>query len=476
MYLIFNKHLNMKTMYITLIMILFSSFSFSQDITGIWNGTAKLEEGKEISFIFSIEKTENNYVTTFEIPTYRVSDLKPQATYLKDGKLFIDGANLGIKYEGNFNEKTQGFEGTFTEGFTKLSLLLTKEQIKITTAKRRPQEPVKPYPYLEEEVVFENKEAQVSLSGTLTLPDANGIFPVVILISGSGPQDRDETVANHKPFWVLADHLTRQGIAVLRYDDRGFGKSTGNFSNSTTKDFSTDVLSAVHYLKTRTDIDPNNIGLIGHSEGGIIAPLTANQTHEVSFIVLLASTGIPGSEISLIQSKTMRPFPVPDEDAYEAAIRKAIKIASSDKNISIIKSELSSHYSATIAPILTPLVGNDVKVAEIISGLIEMRTTPWIRYFYNYNPADELEKLSIPVLSLNGSLDTQVAPKLNQDGIRDALLRGKNKDYRVIELEGLNHFFQESETGEMEEYSKIEQTFSPIALNEISTWVLDHLK
>ncbi len=462
-------------MYITLIMILFSCLSFSQDISGTWSGVAKLEEGKEISFILSIEKTENKYVTTIEIPTYRVSGLKPQTTTIKDGKLFIDGANLGIKYEGIFNKDTQQFDGTFTEGFTKLPLLLTREQIKITSAVRRPQEPIKPYPYLEEEVVFKNKEANISLSGTLTLPDACGEFPVVILISGSGPQDRDETFANHKPFWILADHLTRKGMAVLRFDDRGFGKSTGNFSKATTKDFSTDVLSAVNYLKTRSDIDIKNIGLIGHSEGGIIAPLTANQTQDISFIILLASTGIPGSELSLMQSKTMRPFPVPDEDAYEEAIRKAIKIAASNKEISIIKSELSTHYNATIEPILKPLVGNDEKVVEIISGLIEMRTTPWIRYFYNYNPADELEKLSIPVLSLSGSLDTQVAPKINQEGIRDALLRGKNKDYRIVELKGLNHLFQESKTGEMEEYSQIEQTFSPVALNEISTWVLGHL-
>ena len=199
----------------------------------------------------------------------------------------------------------------------------------------------------------------MSLSGTLTLPWANGKFPVVILICGSAPQDRDETVANHKPCWILADYLTRQGIAVLRYDDRGFGKSKENLNNATTKDFSTDAVSVVNHLRSREDIDLNNIGLIGHSEGGIIAPLAANQTNDISFIVLLASTGILGSELSLIQSKTFRPFPVPNEDAYEKAIRKAIKIAASDKEISAIKSELTTHYSATIAPILKPLLGND---------------------------------------------------------------------------------------------------------------------
>lgn len=465
----------MKKIHITFALLLYTVLSFSQDISGKWNGTVKLGEDKEISFIFNIENIQNEYVTHISIPSQRVAGLKPQNTSFKDGVLFIDGANLGIKYEGTFYENAQQFKGNFTEGANSLPLHLKKGELKSEVKNNRPQEPVKPYPYNEEEVVFENSEANVSLSGTLTLPRNNKKSPAVILISGSGPQDRDETFANHKPFWIIADHLTRQGIAVLRFDDRGVGKSTGNFSEATTADFSTDVLSAVKYLKSRDDIDSNNIGLIGHSEGGIIAPLAANQTKDVSFIVLLASTGIPGSEISLMQSISMRPFPVPDEVAYEQAIRKAIEIAASNKEFSVIKSELLEHYNATITPILKPMVGDDEKVSQIINGLIETRTTPWVRYFYNYNPATEIEKLDIPVLSLNGTNDTQVVAEINQKGIEDALIKGKNKDFKVLQLEGLNHFFQESETGKMEEYSTIEQTFSPRALKEISNWILGHI-
>ncbi len=465
----------MKKIHITFALLLYSISSFSQDITGIWNGTVKLGEDKEISFIFNIKKIDNNYVTDLSIPAQRVAGLKPQKTTFENGILQIDGTNLGIKYEGKFNTTSQQFEGKFSEGANTLPLNLKEGKLKLESKNNRPQEPVKPYPYYEEEVVFENKEANVSLAGTLTLPGNNKKSPAVILISGSGPQDRDETFANHKPFWVLADHLTRQGIAVLRFDDRGVGKSTGNFSSATTKDFSTDVISAVKYLKSRSDIDTDNIGLIGHSEGGIIAPLAANQTKDVSFMVLLAATGIPGSEISLMQSLSMRPFPVPNEAAYEQAIRKAIKIAASDNELPTIKKELTIHYNKTIAPILKPLVGNDAKVNEIIGGLIEMRTTPWIRYFYNYNPAAEIEKLEIPVLSLNGSKDTQVNAKINQNGIRQSLIKGGNQDYKIIELEDLNHFFQECETGKMDEYQKIEQTVSPIALKEISSWIIAHI-
>ncbi len=461
---------------LSILTLLFLSIGIhAQDISGRWNGTVQIAEDKSLDFVFYISNDENGYKTMIDIPSQRVAGLKPQNTSFKDGVLFIDGANLGIKYEGTFYKDTQQFKGNFTEGANSLSLNLKKGDFRSVKTVKRPQEPVKPYPYLEEEVVFDNSEALVSLSGTLTIPSGDGKFPVVVLISGSGPQDRDETVANHKPFWILADYLTRQGIAVLRFDDRGVGKSTGNFSEATTADFSTDVLSAVKYLKSRDDIDSNNIGLIGHSEGGIIAPLAANQTKDVSFIVLLASTGIPGSEISLMQSISMRPFPVPNEKAYEQAIRKAITIAGSNKELSVIKSELLEHYNSTITPILQPLVGDDKKVSQIINGLIETRTTPWVRYFYNYNPANEIEKLDIPVLSLNGTNDTQVVAEINQKGIKDALIKGKNKDYKVLKLEGLNHFFQESKTGKMEEYSKIEQTFSPIALEEISNWIIAHV-
>jgi alpha/beta superfamily hydrolase len=336
----------------------------------------------------------------------------------------------------------------------------------------RPQEPIKPYSYFEENVSFTNKDANITLAGTFTRPNGNKKYPVAILISGSGPQDRDETISKHKPFLVLADYLTKQGIAVLRYDDRGFGASTGNHSNATTYDFALDVISAMDYLRTRDDVDANKIGLIGHSEGGIIAPLVANKSKDVAFIISLAGTGISGTELSVIQSKTMRPFPVPDEVVYEKAIREAIEIAKQKKDVSEIKPELKAHYNETIAPILKNLGVPNGKMNEIITSLVAMRTTKWVRYFYDYNPADEYEKVNCPVLSLNGSLDTQVEAKINQDGLREALVKGKNKDYEIIELVGLNHLFQNAKTGKMDEYSDIEETFSPKVLNLISDWIL----
>ena len=465
----------MKTLTIIILLNLLAITSArSQDISGHWNGTTKRGD-KEITFVFNIKQENATYSTTMDVPTFRIAGIKPSATTFTNGKLIIDGSNVGMNYTGVFNTEAQQFEGIYKEGGIEMVLNLKKGTIKIEDSKR-PQEPVKPYPYYEEEVIFKNNEANITLAGTLTLPNKNGKFPVVILISGSGPQDRDESFMGHKPFLVLSDYLTRQGIGVLRFDDRGVGESTGNFGKATTEDFSKDVLSAIAYLKTRNDVDIKNIGLIGHSEGGIIAPLAANNSKDVAFMVLLASTGISGTELSVMQSKILREFPVKDEVAYEKNTRKAIAIVISNKSKTEIKIELTTHYNEFLRPILTSLNVPEKNINAFIENQLKTSIQPWSRYFLQYNPADEIEKLQIPVLSLNGSKDTQVNAKINQEAIRQALIKGQNKNYKIVELENLNHFFQECETGKMDEYRKIEQTFSPTALNEIKKWVIEHLK
>lgn len=457
---------------ITILFLVPSISSFSQDITGKWSGIIESGKKENVVFNFTFEKSGENYATTIDIPAMRVDNLKPKATSFSNNTLLVDGENLGFKYQGFFNHNLQQIEGTFTEGLNSLPLVLKKVEREIENSFKRPQEPVKPYPYKEEEVVFENEEAGIKLSGTLTLPDrANKEVPAVILISGSGPQDRDETFYQHKPFLVLSDFLTRQGIAVLRYDDRGFGKSTGEHNIATTKDLASDVVSAIKYLRSRKDI--GKVGLIGHSEGAIIAPMVANLNTNVSFVVMLAGSGIPGSEVSLYLAKKTRGFPVQDELAYDSAIRKAITIAASNKDLPEIRKELRVHYYETIVPMLKPIINSDAKIDEIIMNLIELRTTPWNRFFYNYNPANELEKLGCPILVLNGSKDQQVEPKVNQQGIRNALSKGHNKSFEIKELPDLNHLFQECKTGEMDEYSSIQQTISPAVLQLISGWILN---
>lgn len=465
----------MKTSIITICLFFLTLTVLSQNITGIWNGAIEVDKDKKFNFIFDIQKIEKTYHTTIDIPSQRVNGIKAIKTSVKGDSLIIDLSNVGMKYSGQLNADHTSINGKMVEGLNSFALNLSRNSVPETPQANRPQEPLKPYPYIEEKVSFVNKDANITLVGTFTRPKGEKKLPVAILISGSGPQDRDETISQHKPFLVLADYLTKQGIAVLRYDDRGFGESTGNHSNATTYDFALDAISAMDYLKTRNDVDANKIGLIGHSEGGIISPLVANKTDDVAFIVSLAGTGISGTELSVIQSKTMRPFPVPDEAAYEKAIREAIEIARQDKEVSEIKPELNEHYYTTIAPILKNLGVPETKVKEIIAGLVDMRTTKWVRYFYDYNPADEYKKVSCPVLSLNGSIDTQVEAKINQDGLRDALTKGISQDFKIIELEGLNHLFQSAKTGKMDEYSEIEETFSPKALKIISDWILERI-
>jgi hypothetical protein len=463
----------MKTIVTHIIVFSISIVSvFSQDISGVWHGNAKTPDDKEILFVFLFEKNGDTYNTTMAVPTFNVSGIKPKSTALNEGKLIIDASELGMKYEGVLNESSDEIEGIYTEGGVKLILGLKKGNPKMAKI-NRPQEPLKPYPYYEENVKFNNTEAGISLSGTFTRPTQKGKYPVVILISGSGRHDRDGSMQTHRPFLVLSDYLTRNNIAVLRYDDRGFGESTGDFSKATTADFAQDVLSAMRYLKSRNDIDIKQIGLIGHSEGGIIAPLAANQTTDISFIVSLAGTGILGSEVSVMQSKSLRPFPVPDEKAFEENVRKSIEIASSSKEISEKRKELTAHNNTYLVPILNSLGAPDENIIKFIQNETETVLKPWNTYFFNYNPADEFEKLSIPVLSLNGTKDTQVDATINQNAIRNALIKGNNKNYKIIELENLNHLFQECETGKLDEYSKIEETISPMALKEVSNWILE---
>ncbi|WP_126974351.1 alpha/beta hydrolase family protein [Gynurincola endophyticus] len=464
----------MKKIFVTIGLLSLIFSCFSQNINGTWNGNLEVQPGRKIVFIFTISHINGKLTSNVSIPSQGVKDLITNATIFENNELLIDASNLGFKYTGKWNTSHQTIEGNFREGVNSVPLLLTREVIEQVKLKR-PQEPVKPYPYREEKITFSNQEHHITLAGTLTLPNSSGKKPpVVILISGSGPQDRDESFAGHKPFLVLADFLTRKGIAVLRYDDRGFGESTGNFSEATTADFATDVRSAIDFLKKRTDIDTLQIGLIGHSEGAIIAPMVANQSNNLSFIVMLAGTGIPGKEVSLHQALDYRNFNVTDEQAYEAYVKQAIEIASSVKEASVIRKELTRFYQQSA--LLASLLPSTADKEEFINNLVSTRTTPWISYFYNYNPADEIMKLNIPALALYGSKDTQVPPKYHLQPVQNALAASNSPTHKVVLLEGLNHLFQESQTGQISEYPQIEQTFSPKALQLIVNWIIEHTK
>ena len=326
---------------------------------------------------------------------------------------------------------------------------------------RRPQVPAKPYPYREEQVTYENSAAAVKLAATFTIPSGKGPFPAVVLITGSGPQDRDESVAGHRPFLVLSDYLTRHGIAVLRADDRGIGKSTGNFQTATTADFAADAEAGVAYLNTRSEADPHRIGLVGHSEGGIIAPMLAARNPNVAFIVMMAGPGVPGDEIVEMQTLLIA-------EANGALLKVAEKQAAQQREIDeIIK---AGSDEAVIGKNLRRRAAEG-NLDPVVEGRINIMNSPWFRYSLKYDPAVALRKVKCPVLAIYGEKDLQVSPKQNLPIIRRALEESGNKNFEVDELPGLNHLFQTAETGAPREYEEIEETMSPLALEKIANWI-----
>jgi len=335
--------------------------------------------------------------------------------------------------------------------------------------------PKPPFPYREEEVAYDSKTPGVRIAGTLTLPPGPGPFPAVLLITGSGAQDRDESLLGHKPFLVLADDLTRRGIAVLRVDDRGTAKSTGNFAAATTFDFADDAQAGYEYLRTRKEIAPAKIGLVGHSEGGLIAPIVAARTPEVAFIVLLAGPGLPGGDIlAAQQALILRASGVSEAKIKEesaaitrmiAVVRETPDLKAAGAKIKAVRDEIAAALPEAERKALAESDPNGASLARL--------TTPWFRTFLLHDPRPTLAGVRCPVLAVNGELDLQVPCKDNLDAIAQALATGGNPRLTVRPMPGLNHLFQTCKTGAPSEYASIEETIAPAALKVIGDWIVE---
>ena len=442
-----------------------------QDITGQWNGILQVQ-GMQLRVVFNITQTNSGYVSTMDSPDQGAKGIPVTSTSFENSTLKITVASAGIEYTGNLGND-EIIVGNFKQGGQSFPMNLSREVIE-KKKPVRPQEPSKPYSYYSEDITFENSKAGISLAGTLTLPDKEGIFPAVILISGSGPQNRDEEVFGHKPFLVLSDYLTKNGFAVLRFDDRGTALSKGNFETATSADFATDVEAGIEYLKTRKEINIKKIGLIGHSEGGMIAPMIASTSEDVAFIVLLAGTGIQGDRILLMQQKLIgKSKGVSDEELLlgETTNRKAFDIVINATNPEQLNEDLTNYIRKVLQDNPSAERPEGMSDEDFIRLQITEVTSPWMQYFIKYDPAPTLEKVKCPVLAINGAKDLQVPPRENLEAIKSALEKGGNKDVTIVELPNLNHLFQECQTGSPDEYATIEQTFSPTALSEILDWL-----
>ncbi|MFN7731174.1 MAG: alpha/beta hydrolase family protein, partial [Pirellula sp.] len=354
-------------------------------------------------------------------------------------------------FRGKLSEDGSELQGQWKQGLLPLKLQLKRSQLKELqiTGPIRPQTPKPPFPYQQQPVSVENPKAVgVRLAGTLTLPNGSERVPAVVLISGSGPQDRDEAILEHRPFAVLADHLTRRGVAVLRFDDRGVAESTGDFASATSQDFASDVRACIEFLRNHPRIDSERVGLCGHSEGGLIAPMAAVEDSRIAFCVLLAGTGVPGDQILASQTHLLlKASGVGDKELESQAKLQRAVLDLGLRRPALSAEEISEAVRGLIQEMGDPDQPASKEVQEGISQQAKLLAAPWFQFFLAYDPAPTLEKLRCPVLILNGSKDLQVDPTLNVPAIEAALRRGGNNRFRALVLPDLNHLFQTCETG-----------------------------
>ncbi len=443
------------------------------DIAGTWAGTLDLGAAKLRLVVDFKKKDGGGYTGTMDSPDQGAFGLEIDEVTLDKAAVKFTMKKIGGSYAGDVSANGKEIKGTWKQG--PLSLPLVLKPGEKAAPPKRPQEPKPPFPYREEEVSYENKDGGIKFAGTLTLPKEGGPFPAVLLISGSGPQDRNEELLGHKPFLVLADYLTRRGIAVLRVDDRGVGGTTGKVMASTIEDHAGDALAGVAYLKSRPEIDGKKIGLVGHSEGGLVAPAAAVRSSDVAFIVLLAGTGVTGEEILYRQGELIA---IAGGASAEAAAKNT---AMQKKLFAVLKAESDDAAAAAkidaIVKEETAKLSEDERKAlegleEVGKAQLKMLFTPWFRHFLTYDPAPVLQKVKCPVLAINGEKDLQVDPKQNLPTIEAALKAGGNANFTLKELPGLNHLFQPCKTGAVSEYSQIEETINEAALAAVGDWIV----
>ncbi|MCL7988841.1 alpha/beta hydrolase [Sphingobacterium sp. lm-10] len=447
----------MRFIIIILVTFFYSCRGVSQSFEGAWKGDLAVPNGS-LPLLFSLQKGDS-WTGTVRSPSQTRLDFKLNVIEVTGDSIHMKSAALGMSYRGRIAADGEHVDGTFSQGNYAAALRLGRYDS--TQTVKRPQQPIGPYPYDRKEVSFENTASDVTLAGTLTQPKEPGRYPAVILVSGSGPQNRNSEVEDHKPFEVLADYLTRQGIIVLRYDDRGIAQSTGNFLQSNIADFSRDALAGLTFLKTQTNVDSARLGMIGHSEGGLISLLLAGQhAPGLRFIVSLAGPAMPIDSLMVLQLYHVGK----SQGMSEAELAKVRPI--NRKNFEIVKSNLP-------APVAMSQLLKNMRSVGGASGALQkelqvMLLEPY-RYFMRIDPVPFIQKINIPLYAAFGDKDIQVPAKENQKSLV-ANLPG-NPQSRIKTYPNLNHLLQPAKTGALQEYYTIETTIEPELLKDIANWI-----
>jgi len=459
---------------IALLFLGFQGFSMTSDTIGsqVWAGKLPIG-GTQLTIVVNIYTLQHDSLAaTLDSPDQGAKGIAISEIRLTKDSLMFKSKIIGASYAGGFNKTKDTVTGMFKQsGFNlPLTFSLQSGEYKVN----RPQEPVPPFPYRSEEVTIHNHKDNVDLAGTLTLPPDPGTYPAVVLITGSGPQNRNEELLGHKPFLVLSDYLTRRGIAVLRYDDRGTGKSTGKFDSATTYDFASDAAAAVSFLQYRDEIDPRRVGAIGHSEGGLIVEILGASPDAPAFLVSMAGPSLTGEEILILQTALIskangeKESDIEANEKLERDIYSIIKKNNDDVKATYkIKQTLTAFNNR-----MKGTEGYEPLDSTVMNARIQTLISPWFRTFLTLDPIEYIRKIKCPVLVINGSLDLQVPADENLAGWEKGLIFAGNSKYSIEKVEGVNHLFQHAQTGSPNEYSNIEETISPEVLTIIGNWIL----
>jgi pimeloyl-ACP methyl ester carboxylesterase len=469
--------------YLSIVLLVFIALNtFAQNPIQNWSGILNAGGQKIELRLHLIQNADKSYTSNWDVPAQKAKGITSSKTTVENGQLSIEVKMIGASYSGTINAAGDKIEGTW--GQSGMIFPLNMEPLKEDAAVAvimKPQTPKPPFAYTSQDLVYHGENTNLDYGATITYPNDNKKHSLVILITGSGKQDRDETIFDHKPFAVIADYLTKKGFAVLRVDDRGAGKSTGDFSKSTSADFALDVEEHIRYAKSLSMVDTNKIGLLGHSEGGLIAPMVAARNKSVAFIVLMAGPGIQIVDLMGIQNELVLKSVGVSQDAINAYIplyKKLMKtiIATDKKEEAIVKSKeiVRDWYASTDKALVkkTTNINDEAATEKFANAMAENFSTNWWKYFGAYDPQPTIQKVKCPVLAINGSADIQVPADASIHGIEAALKRGGNKQFTTKQFEGLNHLFQKCVKCNVPEYGELATTIEPEVLDFIGSWLV----